>query len=166
MRPLVLRLLAAFVLAFLAGGCVTTTNTPRTELSSEMQAARVAMLAAIPNEPPGDYFVGRRYYKRDYKFWGFVRSPREPWTAAKLVMLNEQQTLAPDRASGRIGSDHDTEYRLYGHFSGDTVYEPASNGFYPEFVLRRAEVKDAKPATIYRTAAANDPTRRIIGTPF
>lgn len=165
MHSLVIRLFAGFILAFLAGGCVTT-NTSRSDLSSEMQTARVAMLAAIPNEPAGDYFVGRRYYKRDYKFWGFVRSPREPWTSAKLVMLNEQQTLAPDRASGKIGSDHDTEYRLYGYFSGESVYEPASNGIYPEFVLKRSEVKDPNPATIYRTFAAKDPTRRIIGTPF
>lgn len=163
MRAL-LRLTALLSFALLAGGCVTT-NRPA-ELSSAKQAARAAMLAQIPTEPTGNFFIGRRYYKRDYKFWGFVRSPRQPWTTAKLVMLNEQQTLAPDRAAGRLGSDHNIEYRLYGGFSGDTVYEPASNGFYPEFVLQRAEVKDPDPAPIFRTAAANDPTRRVIGEPF
>ena len=48
-------------------------------------------------------------------------------------MLNEKQKLAPDRAANSFGSDNNYEYKLYGQFSGDTVYEPASNGMYPEF---------------------------------
>ena len=113
---------------------------------SGVTSARVAMLEAIRNEPPGDYYVGRRYYKNDYKFWGYVRSPGQPWNTAKLVMLNEQQKLAPDREGGTLGTDHGHEYKLYGRFSGDTVYEPASNGFYPEFVLTDMELIDDTPA--------------------
>jgi hypothetical protein len=64
------------------------------------------MAASIAAETPGDYYVGRRYYKEDYKFWGFIRSPRQPWSTAKLVMLNEQEVLAPDRAQGKLGSDN------------------------------------------------------------
>jgi hypothetical protein len=64
-----------------------------------IQSARIAMIDSIKAEPPGDYFVGRRYYKQDYKFWGFIRQPGQPWSTAKLVMLNEQQKLAPDRAA-------------------------------------------------------------------
>ncbi len=130
-----------------------------------IQSSRLALLEQIRTEPPGDYFVGRRYYKQDYKFWGYVRKPGQPWTTARLVMLNEKQKLAPDREAGKLGSDHNYEYKLLGRFSGETIYEPASNGFYPEFVLTGYELKSVSPPTIFRTAAANDPTRRVIGAP-
>ena len=131
-----------------------------------LKAARLAMQSGIQNEPPGDYFIGRRLYKKDYKFWGYVRQPGQPWTTAKLVMLNEQQKLAPDRALNQIGSDNNYEYKLYGHYSGETVYEPASNGFYPEFVLTGYELESVSPAPIFHTAAAVDPARRVIGSPY
>ena len=41
---------------------------------------RFNMAASIQAEPPGDYFIGRRYYKPDYNFWGYVRRPGQPWT--------------------------------------------------------------------------------------
>ncbi len=129
-------------------------------------AARAQMLAAIAQEPKGAYFVGRRYFKADYKFWGYVRRSGEPWSAAKLVMLNENTKLAPDREGTKLGTDNDYEYRLAGHFSGDTVYEPASNGFYPEFVLKSAEVLTKTPAPIYREAGATNPERRIIARTY
>ena len=31
------------------------------------------MAQQIAAEPPGDYYIGRRYYKPDFKFWGYVR---------------------------------------------------------------------------------------------
>lgn len=129
--------------------------------------ARAAMLDSIRNEQPGDYYIGRRYYKQDYKFWGYIRKPGQPWSTAKLVMLNEQKHLAPDRDTGMIGADNGYEYKLYGKFSGDTVYEPASNGFYPEFVLTRYELRSTKPAPIFQNLPdALDPTRRIIEQPY
>lgn len=146
-------------LAALAGGCATADM-------EGIQSARVAMAAAIPAEPPGNYFIGRRFYKNDYKFWGFVRGPRQPWSEAKLVMLNEQHRLAPDREKNEVGSDNNYEYKLYGEFSGQTVYEPSSNGFYPEFVLRAAELRSVTPASIFRTAGATDPARRVIPKPY
>ena len=148
-----------FCLLFMLAGC----ETPEME---GIHSARVTMMRTIQSEPPGDYFVGRRYYKKDYKFWGFVRSPGQPWSTAKLVMLNEQGKLAPDRAVNQIGNDNNYEYKLYGKFSGETVYEPASNGFYPEFVLTGYELRSVSPAPIFRTAAATDPQRRVIGTPY
>ena len=99
------------------------------------------MNEAIRKEPPGNYFIGRRMYKVEYKVWGWVREPGKSWNTAKLVMLNEQRVLAPDRARGKMGVDNNYEYRLNGYFSGETVYEPASNGFYPEFIFLGAEVK-------------------------
>jgi hypothetical protein len=155
------RILALCAIApILLTACKTTGST-----SSSSSSARATMAAAIAGEPPGDYYIGRRYYKQDYKFWGFIRSPRQPWSTAKLVMLNEQEVLAPDRAQGKIGSDNNYEYKLIGAFTGQTVYEPASNGFYPEFALKKYELLSLSPPNIYRQAGATDPTRRIIATP-
>ena len=130
------------------------------------QQSRSQMFAEIAAEPKGDYFIGRRYYKVDYKFWGFVRKPGESWANARMVMLNEQQKLAPDRELGKIGSDNGYEYKFYGNFSGETVYEPASNGFYPEFVLKGYELKNVSPAPIFKVQGALDPQRRIIAKPY
>ncbi len=128
-------------------------------------ASRAAMRDAIRNEPPGNYFIGRRMYKVDYRIWGWVREPGKPWRSAKLVMMNEQRTLAPDRAGGKLGTDNNYEYRLTGHFSGDTVYEPASNGFYPEFILLGAQVRSTNPPNIYTLRRQNDPKARILDPP-
>lgn len=128
-------------------------------------AERVALASSIRGEQPG-YYVGRRYYKTDYKFWGFIRQSGQPWSAAKLVMMNEHTKLAPDREEAKIGSDNDYEYRLFGEFTGDTVYEPASNRFYPEFRLKGAELLSTNPPPIYREAGATNPDRRIIAKPY
>ena len=152
-----------FLLALITLLGITGCETPEMQ---GIQGARVAMLNSIPNEEPGNYFIGRRYYKRDYKFWGYVRSPQQPWSAAKLVMLNEQTKLAPDREGGQLGSDNNYEYKLYGNFSGQTIYEPSSNGFYPEFVLKSYELKSVAPPNIYRTPGATDPARRVIAPPY
>src|SRR4029434_6094723 len=73
-----------------------------------IQQARIEMAQRIAVDTPGDYYIGRRYYKPDYKFWGYVRRPGQPWTTAQLVMLNEKQKLAPDRE--RLESGSDTHY--------------------------------------------------------
>ena len=116
-----------------------------------IQQARIEMAQRIVNEPTGDYYIGRRYYKPDYKFWGYVRKPSQPWSTAELVMLNEKQKLAPDRESLEFGGDNNYEYKLYGYFSGDKVYEPASNGIYPEFVLKGYELISMNPPPIFRS---------------
>jgi hypothetical protein len=120
--------------------------------------ARVEMAQHIAAEPSGDYFIGRRYYKADFKFWGYVRRPGQPWTSAQLVMLNEKDKLAPDRERLEFGSDNNYEYKLYGSFSGQTVYEPASNGFYPEFVLKNYELISTNPPPIFRSQIQGRPT--------
>lgn len=127
--------------------------------------AREAMAAAIRAEQTGDYFVGRRMFKKDYKMWGWVREPGQPWKSAKLVMLNEQVRLAPDRVRGTLGDDNNVEYRLQGRFTGETVYEPASDRFYPEFLLTGIEVLNTKPAPIYLDKRQEDPEIRIIMAP-
>jgi hypothetical protein len=80
-------------------------------------------------------------------------------------MLNEQRTLAPDREADAMGFDNNYEYRLNGYFSGQTVYEPASNGFYPEFVLTGYKVLSNSPSRIFRDPAATDPNRLYIDKP-
>jgi len=125
-----------------------------------------AMNEAIRQEAPGNYYVGRRMYKEVYKMWGWVRQPGKPWSTAQLVMFNEQRTLAPDRQGGKLGTDNNVEYKLMGYFSGETVYEPASNRFYPEFVLVSYDVRNRTPARIYTTARQNDPTVRVLTPPM
>ena len=128
--------------------------------------ARAAMNTAILSEKPGNYFVGRRMYKQDYKMWGWIREPGQPWKTAKLVMINEQKKLAPDREAGKLGVDNNYEYRLVGHFSGETIYEPASDAFYPEFVLTSSQVVNATPARIFETKRQVEPAARILQPPM
>lgn len=132
----------AATLLFLAG-CQTE--------PTGIQNAKIAMAQRIAAETPGDYYIGRRYFKPDFKFWGYVRRPAEPWSKSQLVMLNEKQKLAPDRAAWKFGSDNNYEYKLYGNFSGDKVYEPASNRVYPEFILKNYELISTNPPPIFRT---------------
>jgi hypothetical protein len=143
MRFRSLKSLALLVsLCFLAG-CET--------IPEGIQQARFTMSQRIQSEPPGDYFIGRRYFKPDYHFWGYVRRPGQPWSTAQLVMLNENQKLAPDREQLNFGFDNGYEYRLYGSFSGDKVYEPASNGVYPEFLLKGYELISTNPVPIFKS---------------
>jgi len=127
--------------------------------------ARAAMAAAIRAEQPGNYFIGRRMFKKDYKMWGWVREPGQPWKTSKLVMLNEQTRLAPDRVRGTLGDDNNHEYRLQGRFTGETVYEPASDRFYPEFQLTGFEVLNTQPPLIYLDKRQENPEIRIIMAP-
>ncbi|HEV7866506.1 MAG TPA: hypothetical protein VGO90_02415 [Chthoniobacteraceae bacterium] len=156
-RRFISLLVSLFTCGFFAG-CQAVDSSDRN--------SRAAMVDAIKREPAGDYFIGRRYYKVDYKFWGWVRKPGQPWSAAKMVMMNEHQKLAPDRQLGKLGSDNNYEYRLFGYFSGETVYEPASNGFYPEFVLKNYELQSVTPANIFRGVGATDPRKRVIAQPY
>ncbi|MGI8820383.1 MAG: hypothetical protein ACR2ID_05895 [Chthoniobacterales bacterium] len=128
----------------LLGGCA---GAPQGIQSSALYASA----ASIQSEPPGDYYIGRRYFKPVYKIWGYVRRPGQPWSSSQLVVLNEKQKLAPDREIRQFGSDNGYEYKLYGEFGPDKVYEPASNGFYPEFILKNYELMSRNPPPIFRS---------------
>ena len=127
----------------LAAGCET--------MPEGIQQARTSMARTIASEPQGDYYIGRRYFKPDFKFWGYLRRPGQPWSTAVLVMMNEKQKLAPDREQLHFGIDNNYEYKLYGYFSGERVYEPASNTIYPEFVLKGYELISTHPAPIFKS---------------
>ena len=116
-----------------------------------IQQARIAMHQSIQSEPPGDYYIGRRYFKRTTNSGATCGARASPGRRAQLVMLNENQKLAPDREQINFGFDNNYEYRLYGYFSGDKVYEPASNGIYPEFVLKGYELISTNPVPIFKS---------------
>ncbi len=136
-------LLIGGTLALFFASCETTPK--------GIQQARIEMAQKIAAEQPGDYYIGRRYFKPVFKFWGYVRRPGQPWSSAQMVMLNEKQKLAPDRERLSFGSDNNYEYKLYGDFSGDKVYEPASNTVYPEFVLKNYELISTNPPPIFKS---------------
>ena len=138
-----------FLLAFFLASCGS-------EMPEGIQEARLKAAQVIQTETPGDYFIGRRYYKiPQYKFWGYVRRPGQPWSTAKLVVFNEKEKLAPDREQLNFGFDNNYEYKLYGRFSGDTVYDAGSNGFYPEFVLKNYELISVRPAPIFKSQVSD-----------
>ena len=130
--------------AFL-GGCASQPQ------GIQSNAALAATAATVQSEPPGEYFIGRRYFKPQFKFWGYVRRPGQPWSTSQLVVLNENQKLAPDREIRQFGYDNGYEYKLTGEFGPAKVYEPASNGFYPEFILKNYEVISKNPPPIFRS---------------
>ena len=67
------RLLPALIVCtFLLAGCEAT-------IVYQTPQDREALSAAIAGEKPGPYYIGRRFYKVDYKMWGWVRKPGEPW---------------------------------------------------------------------------------------
>ena len=150
--------------AVLGSGCQTAGH------SKEMAHKRMQMEELMAREKLGPTFIGRRYYKIDYKMWGYIRRPTEKWSQAQIVMLNENKALAPDRALNTIGRDNGYEYQLWGKFSGEKVYEPASNRFYPEFVLERAELRDDRPGPIFKDSKAMrhalDPEARYFPAPY
>ena len=150
-------------------------------LNDGSQHRTAAMNEAIRAEAPSDYFIGRRMFKKNYKVWGWVRRPQQSWKQAQLVMFNEQKTLAPDRARAAeyfakgkayedraratIGTDNNYEYRLQGYFSGNKVYEPASNMIFPEFVLTGYELRSQNPPNIYHRPIQNRPESNIFTQP-
>ena len=87
----------AVSLFLLLAGCAT--NTP--QASPFLQSAAIDQQIAA--EPVGDFYIGRRVYSPPFAIWGYVRSPRQNWKTAKLVILNEKFQFAPDRVRIRSG---------------------------------------------------------------
>jgi hypothetical protein len=137
-RPYALSLLLLLLLA----GCATPPQASPLMVSP-------ALAQQIAAEPVGDFYIGRRVYAPPFAIWGYVRSPRQSWKTAKLVIFNEKFQFAPDRLRNQIGSDNGSEYRLYGYFSGDQIYDAAAGRFCAEFVLKRAELISPNPDPIW-----------------
>ena len=162
--------LCVSLVALLAMAGCTYNNTEKKRdasriLAGELTPERRLMYRNIHHEPLGDYYIARRYYKYRVGIWGYLRRPRQFWGGARLIMLNEDVKLAPDRALGKLGIDDNYEYKFYGHYSTDRVYEPASNSFYPEFILQDYELIDKKPPSIFGNDFVNNKHENILYRP-
>ena len=51
--------------------------------------------------------------------------------------------------SKSYGFDQNYEYKIYGRYTGRTLYEPNSNQFLPEFLLTNYEVLDTNPGWLF-----------------
>lgn len=127
---------------------------------------------AVAAEPRGDYYIGRRFHIDKTHFWGYVRRPGQGWDQSRLVVVSERLARQPDRFpempegdTPAYGYDHNTEYRLWGYFSGRKVYDPNSNMILPEFVLQRHEVKDTSPGWLFRPDEKFDGARLLRAEP-
>jgi hypothetical protein len=113
--------------------------------------------AIIANEPRGDWYIGRRFYISKTQFWGYLRRPGQSWDDARLVMMNENSRHAPDRLQempmgegNAHGFDHNHEYKIWGSFTGRTVYDPNSDLFLPEFMLTNWEPISSSPGWLFK----------------
>ena len=159
MRFSLLPLLAA---ALIMSGCTTP------PIDGPQTAARHAAILA---EPPGDYWVGRRYYvTSEYgtcRFWGYLRRPRQSWDQGQLVVMLETHIKSPDRLpviaqSGPAhGYDQNHEYRIQGQFTGTKVYDPNSDLELPVFRPTRFDLLDPRPGFLFTPADIGQPRRYI-----
>lgn len=124
-----------------------------TGIDPALLAERQQQIAA---EPTGDFLIGRRYHVEKTRFWGYLRKPRTPWKSAQLVVMNETKGIrVPDRLPEfgpglTHGYDHNYQYKVYGRFSGEKVYDPNSNQILPEFIPRRFEIINEDPGWLFR----------------
>lgn len=143
---MILRILGGLLALFTFCSCSSTSGGPLVQARNEI----------IRQEPPGDYFVGRRYWVKGSRTWGWVRQPRQPWDKARLVVTNEQYKKNPDRfpeyrsdGGPTNGFDHNYEYKLRGYFTADEVYDPTTNLILPEFVLQDYELTNKSPGWLF-----------------
>jgi hypothetical protein len=127
--------------------------------SMEMRNAQVA------GEETGPFFIGRRYHVHRTWFWGYLRRPREPWSKATLVVFNQTRRRAPDNLSQagppgtRYAYDNNYQYRIWGQYPGELVYEPNSNQVLPEFLLTDYQLVDSNPGWLFHPGDHYDPHR-------
>lgn len=131
---------------------------PSCQLSdAAMQAQIDQRNTLIAAEPPGDYYVGRRFHIDRTHFWGYLRKARQPWDTAKLVLMSERITRTPDRlpeeptgGGHAYGYDHNTEYRVWGRFTGRRIYDPNSDLAVPEFEPTRFQLINPTPGWLFK----------------
>lgn len=112
--------------------------------------------AIIAQEATGDYYIGRRYYIPNCRFWGYLRRPGQSWRTAKLVMMDESLTHTPDRGpeppleNATFGTDANVEYIVHGAYTGDNAYDPSTDQILPVFRANKYEVKDKEPGFLFK----------------
>ena len=129
--------------------------------SSTSVASRKTAIAA---EAKGNFYYGRRYFVNKTRFWGYLRKPGQSAKTAKLVIFNESKKHNPDRlpegnSANAYGFDNNYEYRIYGSYTGRTLYEPNSNQFLPEFQLSNYELVSTSPGWLFSPADHYNPNR-------
>ena len=139
------------LLSLLITGCETTGLSPQQAMAVEARHRQIAM------EPRGDYYIGRRYYIDHTHLWGYLRRPGEGWESSKLVIMNERYQKIPYRLPEQptdggyaYGDDHNTEYNIWGRYTGRKVFDPNSNLVLPEFELRRWEIRNESPGWLFK----------------
>ena len=139
-----------FLLPFLA---LLLSSCEAPNVAAQLEARR----AAIAAEPPGDYYIGRRFHIERTHFWGYVRRPGESWETSKLVVMNEKLKATPDRlpespgdGGNAFGFDHNHEYRLKGYYSGRRIYDPNSDLKLLEFVLQDWQPLNQSPGWLFK----------------
>lgn len=109
----------------------------------------------IANEATGAHFIARRYFVKRTAYWYYIRKPRQSWNDSKLSVVNDWKVRGPDRLAeagplgARLGYNQNYEYKLWGRFSGEKVYDPNFNSYLPEFILDRYELISKKPGWIF-----------------
>lgn len=141
--------------SLLLSSCATGTGGGASSPQAAMQIqTRNRQIAA---EPRGAYYIGRRFHIPHTHFWGYLRSPGQPWSTSKLVIMNERYAKIPNRLPEQpsdggeaYGDDHNREYRIYGQYTGRRVFDPNSNMVLPEFELRRYELINDFPGFLFQ----------------
>jgi hypothetical protein len=153
------------LLSLFIAGCETASS----PYAGEQIAARQRQLAL---EPRGDFYIGRRFFIDHTHFWGYLRRPGESWNNSKLVIMNERYMKIPNRLPEQpsdggyaYGDDHNTEYRIYGQYTGRRVFDPNSNMVLPEFELRRWEVVNESPGWLFKPNERFNGFRLLRGEP-
>ncbi len=159
--PTLLLAMATLLAAGLLSSCstassgTTTANRNGTPRLSANHPAILTRNAQIATESRGDYYVGRRFWIKGTRFWGFVRQPGQPWHEAKLVVINESIKHTPDRlpevnpGGNAHGYDHNYEYKLTGRYTGNRIYDPNSNQVLPEFQLTGYTLINPSPGFLF-----------------
>ena len=157
MKRLLLLLLAAAAAVALPS-CSTT---GAADNGPAVQARNAAILA----EPRGDWYIGRRYFTEKCRYWGYLRRPGELWDNAQLVVMDEMRgALTPDRVSEAPsdgsrahGFDHNSEYRVWGSFTGRRCYDPNADLQLPVFAARKFELISERPGFLFSPKDRYDP---------
>ncbi|MDB6004197.1 MAG: hypothetical protein JWR15_1184 [Prosthecobacter sp.] len=139
------------LVSLLSTGCETASLSPAQSASVEARRRQIAM------EPRGDYYIGRRFYINHTHLWGYLRSPGQGWETSRLVIMNERYMKIPYRLAEQpndggyaYGDDHNTEYNMWGRYTGRKVFDPNSNLVLPEFELRRWEVRNESAGWLFK----------------
>ncbi len=112
--------------------------------------------ADIARETPGDYYVGRRYYLPNTRFWGYVRPAGKSWREAKLVMMDESVTHTPDRGweyphpKATYSFDNNYEYYITGSYLDEKAYDPNSNQILPLFRPTSFKLRSKEPGFLFK----------------